>query len=146
MSKRSPPRASAASSRSTSPRRTRALAPVPHDAHAVGHAALLLADRGVLVAGDMYSDVLVPMLDPRRAAQLEAYDTALDRLAAAAADVTVLVPGHGAVATGAEVRRRFEADRAYIDALKDRREIDDPRLTQDWVADLHRGNQERTWT
>src|SRR5262245_14583552 len=37
--------------------------PVPgeilaHPAHAVGHAALLLADRGVLVAGDMLSDVL----------------------------------------------------------------------------------------
>src|SRR3954453_18536588 len=36
---------------------------VPHDAHAIGHAALLLADRGVLVAGDMLSDVLIPMLD-----------------------------------------------------------------------------------
>ena len=29
---------------------------VGHDAHAVGHAALLLADRGVLLAGDMLSD------------------------------------------------------------------------------------------
>ena len=38
--------------------------PVPgtlvHEAHAVGHAALLLADRGVLLAGDMLSDVLIP--------------------------------------------------------------------------------------
>ena len=39
---------------------------VEHQAHAIGHAALLLADRGVLLAGDMLSDVLIPLLDPRR--------------------------------------------------------------------------------
>ncbi|HTU76640.1 MAG TPA: hypothetical protein VMG38_24240 [Trebonia sp.] len=31
-----------------------------------GHAAVLLADRGVLLACDMLSDVLIPLLDPRR--------------------------------------------------------------------------------
>ena len=36
---------------------------VEHQAHAVGHAAVLLADRGVLLAGDMLSDVLIPLLD-----------------------------------------------------------------------------------
>src|SRR6266498_3571133 len=33
---------------------------VEHQAHAIGHAAVLLADRGVLLAGDMLSDVLIP--------------------------------------------------------------------------------------
>jgi glyoxylase-like metal-dependent hydrolase (beta-lactamase superfamily II) len=37
---------------------------IEHQAHATGHAALLLADRGVLLAGDMLSDVLIPLLDP----------------------------------------------------------------------------------
>ena len=37
---------------------------IEHQAHAVGHAAVLLADRGVLLAGDMLSDVLIPLLDP----------------------------------------------------------------------------------
>src|SRR5262245_28501411 len=60
-------------------------APVPgeileHDAHAIGHAAILLADRGVLLAGDMLSDVLIPLFDPRRAGQLDAYAAALGRL------------------------------------------------------------------
>src|SRR5215471_9293834 len=34
---------------------------IEHQAHAVGHAAVLLADRGVLLAGDMLSDVLIPL-------------------------------------------------------------------------------------
>ena len=121
--------------------------PVPgeilvHDAHAVGHVSLLLADRGVLVAGDMFSDVLIPILDPRQTDQVAAYETALDRLGEAARDVEVLVPGHGAVATGAEVAARIAADRAYVDALRRGVEPEDARLDKDWVAGIHRANQE----
>src|SRR5581483_3462262 len=81
--------------------------PVPgeileHQAHAVGHAAVLLADRRVLLAGDMLSDILIPLLDSRRPGQVGAYEVALDLLAGAAAGVDVLVPGHGAVAEGPE--------------------------------------------
>jgi glyoxylase-like metal-dependent hydrolase (beta-lactamase superfamily II) len=36
---------------------------IEHQAHAPGHAVLLIKERGVLVAGDMLSDVLIPMLD-----------------------------------------------------------------------------------
>jgi glyoxylase-like metal-dependent hydrolase (beta-lactamase superfamily II) len=113
---------------------------VEHEAHATGHAALLLADRGVLIAGDMLSNVLIPMLDPRRPGQLAAFETALDRLAEAAGHVDVVIPGHGAVATGPEVAARIEADRAYIDALRRGEDPMDPRLEQEWVADLHRSN------
>jgi glyoxylase-like metal-dependent hydrolase (beta-lactamase superfamily II) len=91
---------------------------IEHDAHAIGHAAVLLADRGVLLAGDMLSDVLVPMLDPRRPDQLGAYAAALDRLSEAARHVDVLVPGHGAVARGSEVAARLAVDQAYIAALQ----------------------------
>lgn len=91
---------------------------VEHDAHAVGHAALLLADRGVLLAGDMLSDVLIPLLDPRRPGQEDAYPAALDRLEAAAKDVDVLIPGHGAIAEGREIAARFATDRAYLAALR----------------------------
>ncbi|MGK3200746.1 MBL fold metallo-hydrolase [Amycolatopsis sp. MEPSY49] len=91
---------------------------VEHDAHAVGHAALRLADRGVLLVGDMLSDVLIPLLDPRRSGQEDAYPAALDRLEAAAEDVDVLIPGHGSVAEGKEIAARFATDRAYLEALR----------------------------
>src|ERR1044072_3729066 len=71
---------------------------IEHQAHAVGHAAILLEDRGVPLAGDMLSDALIPLLAPRRPDQVTAYETALDRLGEAARHVEVLVPGHGAVA------------------------------------------------
>jgi glyoxylase-like metal-dependent hydrolase (beta-lactamase superfamily II) len=115
---------------------------VEHQAHAIGHAAVLLADRRVMIAGDMLSDVLIPLLDPRRPGQVDAYEAALDRLGEAAQQVDVLVPGHGAVAEGPEVAARLAADRAYIDALRREVEPVDARLDQDWLSGPHRSNQE----
>ena len=116
---------------------------IEHPAHAVGHAAVLLADHGVLLAGDMLSDVLIPLLDPRRPDQVAAYETSLDWLGEAAARVQVVVPGHGAVAQSPEVAARLAADRAYIDAL--RRGVDpaDARLDQDWLSGPHQANLEQ---
>ena len=118
---------------------------VEHQAHAVGHAAVLLADRGVLLAGDMLSDVLIPLLDARRPDQVGAYETALDRLGEAARHVDVVVPGHGAVAEGPEVAARLAADHAYIDALRRREEPVDARLgpDADWLSGPHQSNLEQ---
>jgi glyoxylase-like metal-dependent hydrolase (beta-lactamase superfamily II) len=118
---------------------------IEHQAHAVGHAAILLADRGVLLAGDMLSDVLIPLLDSRRPDQVAAYETALDRLGEAARHVDVLVPGHGAVAEGPEVAARLAADHAYIDALRRGEEPVDARLGPGatWLSDIHQSNVEQ---
>src|SRR3984885_11571196 len=115
---------------------------IEHEAHAVGHAAVLLADRGVLLAGDMLSDVLIPLLDARRPDQVGAYETALDPLGEAARQVDVLVPGHGAVAEGPEVAARLAADHAYIDALRRGEEPVDARLgpDADWLSGPHQSN------
>ena len=113
---------------------------IEHEAHAIGHAAILFADRGVLIAGDMLSDVLIPLLDARRPGQVGAYESALDRLAEAARHIDVLIPGHGAVAEGPEVAARFAADRAYIEALRRGADPADPRLKQDWLAGPHQSN------
>jgi glyoxylase-like metal-dependent hydrolase (beta-lactamase superfamily II) len=116
---------------------------IEHQGHAVGHAAVLLADRGVLIVGDMLSDFLIPLLDPRpRPGQVDAYEAALDRLDEAASNVDVLIPGHGAVAEGREVTARLAADRAYIDALRRGGEVADARLTPNWVP-AHQSNLEQ---
>ncbi len=117
---------------------------IEHQAHAVGHAAILPADRRVLLAGDILSDVLIPLFDPSQTDQVGAYETALDRLAEAVNHVDVLVPGHGAVAEGPEVAARLAADRAYIDALRRGEEPVDARLEEaDWLSVPHQSNLEQ---
>ncbi len=118
---------------------------IEHQAHAVGHAAVLLADRGVLLAGDLLSDVLIPLLDPRQPDQVGAYETALDRLGEAARHLDVLVPGHGAVAEGPEIAARLAADHAYIDTLRRGEEPVDARLgpDADWLTGPHQSNLEQ---
>ena len=114
---------------------------IEHRAHAVGHAAILLADRGVLLAGDMLSDILLPIFDSHQDDQVGAYETALDRLGEAVRDVDVVVPGHGAVAGGPEVAARLAADRAYIDALRRGEEPVDARLdAAEWLSGIHESN------
>jgi len=116
---------------------------IEHRAHAVGHAAILLADRRVMLAGDMFSDVLIPLLDSGQSDQVGAYETAFDRLEEAVGRVDVMVPGHGSVAEGAEVMARLDADRAYVGALRRGEEPADPRLEVDWMAGPHGSNLEQ---
>jgi glyoxylase-like metal-dependent hydrolase (beta-lactamase superfamily II) len=117
---------------------------VEHQAHAPGHAALLIEERGVLVAGDMLSDVLIPMLDLNDTADpIEDYLAALRLLEGVAGDVDVLVPGHGSIGGADQVHARIDQDRAYVHALRDAHVLSDPRVGPsakdgwDWVADVH---------
>jgi glyoxylase-like metal-dependent hydrolase (beta-lactamase superfamily II) len=90
-----------------------------HQAHAAGHAALFIKERGVLVAGDMLSDVLIPMLDLMGAVDpIDDYLSALQLLESVSAEVDVVIPGHGTVGNADELRKRIDQDRAYVDALK----------------------------
>jgi glyoxylase-like metal-dependent hydrolase (beta-lactamase superfamily II) len=123
---------------------------IEHQAHAAGHAALLIEERGVLVAGDMLSDVLIPMLDLDGTADpIEDYLAALRLLEGAAGDVDVLVPGHGSVGGADQVRARIEQDRAYVRALRDAAAPGDPRVGPpakdgwDWVAGVHERQLQR---
>jgi glyoxylase-like metal-dependent hydrolase (beta-lactamase superfamily II) len=117
---------------------------IEHQAHAVGHAAVLLVERMVLLAGDMLSDILIPLLDARRPDQVGAYETALDRLGETVRHVDVLVPGHGTVAEGPEVAARVAADHAYIDALRRGEDPVDARLEDaEWLSGPHQSNLEQ---
>ena len=123
---------------------------VEHPAHAPGHAALVVEGRGVLVAGDMLSDVLIPMLDDPRGTDdpVENYLVGLRVLEGVADGAEVVVPGHGSVGGPDQARARIEQDRAYVHALRDARAPDDPRIGPpakpgwEWVSDIHAGQAE----
>jgi glyoxylase-like metal-dependent hydrolase (beta-lactamase superfamily II) len=116
---------------------------IEHRAHAPGHAALLVEERGVLVAGDILSDVLVPILNVAADDPIEDYLAALRLIEAVVGDVQVVVPGHGSVGDVDELRARIGRDRAYLESLRDGRAPDDPRVGPSakdgwgWVAGLH---------
>lgn len=123
---------------------------IEHRAHAPGHAALFIEERGVLVAGDMLSDVLVPMLDLNDTADpIEDYLAALRLLEGVAGDADVVVPGHGSVGGADELHARIERDRAYVLGLREGRVPADPRVGPsakpgwEWVSDVHNGQAER---
>ncbi len=120
-----------------------------HQAHAAGHAALFIEECGVLVAGDMLSDVLIPMLDPSSADPIDDYLAALQLLEGVAGDVDVLVPGHGSVAGADQVQTRIDQDRAYVHSLRDAQVPSDPRIGpsatfgKGWLPGVHEQQVQR---
>ncbi|TMQ51571.1 MAG: MBL fold metallo-hydrolase [Candidatus Eisenbacteria bacterium] len=78
---------------------------------------LHLPESRTLIAGDMLSDIEIPWLNRPPAA----YRATLDALVPLAANgaIETLIPGHGAIARGAEaVRKRIGRDLEYLDALE----------------------------
>ena len=115
---------------------------IEHQAHAPGHAALLIQERGVLIAGDTLSDVLIPLLDFGDTADpIEDYLAALQLIEGAADGVDVVVPGHGSVGGADQIHARIDQDRAYVHALVEGQAVSDPRVgpsaTYDWMPGVH---------
>lgn len=114
---------------------------IEHRAHAPGHAALVIEHSRVLVAGDMLSDILMPFLDLEVADPLGDYADALDLFEELVDDVDVVIPGHGSVGDAESLKARIELDRAYVTAVRDGTELDDPRIGPsaplDWLSDVH---------
>ncbi len=120
---------------------------IEHRAHARGHAALLVEQSGVLVAGDMLSDILMPFLDLQAENPIEDYLTALQLFESVADEVDVVIPGHGSVGGAEELRSRIRLDRAYVETLRDGGVFDDPRIGPsaplDWLPDVHEWQVQR---
>ncbi len=117
---------------------------VEHQAHAPGHAALLIENERVLVAGDMVSDVLIPLLDLHGGRNpVQDYLDALRRFEDTASEADIFIPGHGSVGSGDDLRRRIDQDRAYVIALRDGHDPVDSRLGpvatfgRDWLPGVH---------
>jgi glyoxylase-like metal-dependent hydrolase (beta-lactamase superfamily II) len=118
---------------------------IEHRAHAAGHAALLIEESRALVAGDMLSDVLIPMLDMSADDPIEDYLAALRLFEGVADDVDVVIPGHGSVGGADQLRARIDQDRAYVQAVRHDQDVIDARIGPsakkgwEWVRDVHAG-------
>jgi glyoxylase-like metal-dependent hydrolase (beta-lactamase superfamily II) len=116
---------------------------IEHQAHAPGHASLVIEERGVLIAADMLSDLLIPLLDLNGAADpIEDYLTALRLVEGVAGEIDVVIPGHGSVGGADQVQARIDQDRAYLHALRDADVPSDPRIDpsatfSDWLPGVH---------
>ncbi|MDO8308454.1 MAG: hypothetical protein Q7V58_08890 [Actinomycetota bacterium] len=113
---------------------------VVHDAHAPAHLALLVDDWGLLVSGDMLSDVELPM-PAASDTSLVTYVEGLERLREPARTARWLVPGHGTPTD--RPLERFDADMRYLDDLLMGRPSDDPRIDDPEMTDLHAANLRR---
>jgi glyoxylase-like metal-dependent hydrolase (beta-lactamase superfamily II) len=109
---------------------------VIHDGHAPGHGGVFLPGPGVLVAGDMLSDIEIPLLDTVADDPLGDYRDGLERLGSLDG-VRWVIPGHGSIGDAAEYRRRVAADLVYLDRLERGEPFEDPRITLDWLRDSH---------
>jgi len=112
---------------------------IVHDGHAPGHGAVFLPESGVLIAGDMCSDMEIPLLDTLATDPLGDYRTGMGRLASVPG-VHQVVPGHGHIGDAGELRRRLALDAAYLDAITSGQPTGDPRLTKDspeWMRVMH---------
>jgi glyoxylase-like metal-dependent hydrolase (beta-lactamase superfamily II) len=110
---------------------------IGHDAHAPGHGAVFLPSSGILVAGDMCSDIEIPLPDMDSADPFGEYRTGLGRLASVSG-ARVAVPGHGHVGDAAAFRSRVASDYAYLDAVQAGEAVSDPRLAaEEWLRAEH---------
>jgi hydroxyacylglutathione hydrolase len=109
---------------------------IVHDAHEPGHGALFFPATGTLLAGDMCSDIEIPLLYAGQADPVGEYRAGLELLAGLAG-VRQVVPGHGHVGDRAEFLRRVAADVRYLDSLERGRPPDDERLGEPWLRAEH---------
>jgi hydroxyacylglutathione hydrolase len=93
---------------------------VVHDAHVPGHTAAWIPGPGVLIAGDLLSDIEPPLPHDEpgvdAVAALRDYAAGLEILAPYVARATLVIPGHGSETT--DGLSRWEADRRAVAALR----------------------------
>lgn len=75
-----------------------------------------LPESGVLIAGDMLSDIEIPLLDRAPAVYCATLEALLPLAESGA--VATLVPGHGTIARGREVLERLRRDLGYLAELE----------------------------
>ncbi len=114
---------------------------ITHDAHAKGHTALWIPAAATLVAGDMLSDVELPLLEESTP---EDYADGLASLRPFVEQARVVIPGHGRPAvSNAAARARRTADKRYLASLVGGTEPADPRQLLPGMREAHAHNRSR---
>lgn len=108
---------------------------IVHDGHSTGHTALWLPGPRVLIAGDMLSDVEIPLLHETG---LDAYAEGMAALYPFVRQAEALIPGHGRPST--DPLARWTADRRYLDAVHAGIEPEDGRVQDEVNATAHDQN------
>lgn len=118
---------------------------ITHNAHSPGHGALWIPETGTLIAGDMLSDVEIPIFQDSTGA--EEYRHGLEILEPYVREAREVIPGHGRRTSQSRSEQdtpvsRWEADMKYLDQLAIGRGHDDPRLSTGpaWLWDAHHEN------
>jgi glyoxylase-like metal-dependent hydrolase (beta-lactamase superfamily II) len=115
------------------------LSVVEHQAHTRGHIAVLHEPSGTLCAGDMLSDIEIPLPDGKGTGD-EAWDVAsyldgLEALQPLVNRASLVVPGHGN--PGNDALARLANDRTYLEAVLHHRDTIDLRLADDSNKVIH---------
>lgn len=112
-----------------------------HDAHAKGHTALWIPATATLIAGDMLSDVELPLLEESSPGE---YADGLTRLRPFVDRALLVIPGHGSPAVGAAAARaRWAADNRYLASLVGRTDPIDRRIELPGMREAHAHNRSR---
>ncbi|MFE7385104.1 MBL fold metallo-hydrolase [Streptomyces zhihengii] len=119
---------------------------IEHPVHSPGHAVLLIEQRRVLIAGDMLSDVFVPMLDDTDD-PIEDHPVGLGLLEGVTGEGDALMPGHGSITRDEEVRVGIELDLAYVEDARGARVSSHPRVVSpkpgwEWASALTKDRPE----
>jgi len=109
-------------------------------AHTDGDGAIRFRNVDLLVAGDVWFHDLFPFIDLDNGGTVDGYIAGQQQLIETAGDDTTIVPGHGAVADKAELRRDLAVlidSRARVEALVDEGMSEDEIVAANPLADYH---------
>ena len=100
-------------------------------AHTDGDAAIQLVDANVIIAGDVHFHKLFPFIDLDSGGTVAGFAAAQQRLLDLADDDTLIIPGHGNVATRADLERDLDV---LLDCEARVRELVDEGLDADAIV------------
>lgn len=111
-----------------------------HSAHTDGDGVIHFRDDNVIHAGDIMFHKLFPYIDLDNGGSVDGFITAQKKLISMADDETVIIPGHGALASKADLEEDLSVlidskkrVKALVDAGKSQEEV----LAENPLADYH---------